>query len=95
MSHKGCVAVTLRVPEDAGYPMSRSRTAPPNLERLPGILREIAEVHESLDRIEHEVVQLLRDATPATWEAIADELGIARQTAEKRFKWPKRRRSTG
>lgn len=75
--------------------MSRPRTAPPNLERLPGILREIAAMHDGLDRLEHEVVQLLRDVSPATWEAIADELGIARQTAEKRFKWPKRRRSTG
>ena len=28
----------------------------------------------------------------ATWETIGDELGIARQTAEKRFKTPRRRR---
>lgn len=74
--------------------MPRPRSDPPDFTRLPGILREIAEMHDSLDRIEHEVVQLLRDTTPVTWEMIGDELGIARQTAEKRFKWPKRRRST-
>lgn len=66
----------------------------PDLSRLPGILREIEKMHDGLDRLEHEVVQLLRDAVPATWQAIADELDIARQTAEKRFKKPKRRRST-
>lgn len=75
--------------------MPRPRSNPPNLARLPGILREIAAMHDSLDQIEHEVVQLLRDASPpTTWQAIADELDIARQTAEKRFKKPKRRRST-
>lgn len=77
--------------------MPRPRSEPPDLSRLPGILREIMAMHDSLDRLEHEVVQLLRDASPATWEAIADELGISRQAAEKRFQWPKRRRrrSTG
>lgn len=75
--------------------MGRLRSEPPNLGRLPLILQEIADLRaETADRLavlEHEVVQLCRDAG-ATWEAIGDELGIARQTAEKRFKQPRRRR---
>lgn len=72
--------------------MPRPRTDPPNLARLAGIMHDLAEVRQTVDRLEHEVIQLVRDTSGATWEAIGDELGIARQTAEKRFKRAKRRR---
>jgi hypothetical protein len=77
--------------------MARPRSEPPNLGRLPVILREIADLRaqtaDRLAELEYELVQLCRD-NGATWEAIGDELGIARQTAEKRFKQPRRRRAT-
>ena len=75
--------------------MGRPRSEPPNISRLPAILQEIADLRaETADRLadlEYQVVQLCRDVN-ATWEVIGDELGIARQTAEKRFKKPRRRR---
>jgi hypothetical protein len=75
--------------------MSRPRSEPPNISRLPAILQEIADLRgQTADRLavlEHQVVQLCRDVG-ATWEGIGDELGVARQTAEKRFKKPRRRR---
>lgn len=75
--------------------MARPRSEPPDISRLPAIIREIAELRanteERLAELEHEVVQLCRDVG-ATWEVVGDELGVARQTAEKRFKVPRRRR---
>lgn len=75
--------------------MGRPRSEPPDISRLPAIIREIAELRatteDRLAELEHQVVQLCRDVG-ATWEAVGDELGVARQTAEKRFKKPRRRR---
>lgn len=75
--------------------MGRPRSDPPHIERLAAILEDIAALRaETTDRLadlEYQVVQLCRDVN-ATWEVIGDELGIARQTAEKRFKKPRRRR---
>lgn len=76
-------------------PMTRPRSEPPNISRLPAILAEIADLRsQTADRLallEHQVVMLCRDVG-TTWENVGDELGIARQTAEKRFKQPRRRR---
>ena len=75
--------------------MVRPRSEASDISRLPHIISEIADLRgHVLDRLadlEHQVVQLCRD-TGSTWEAIGDELGVARQTAEKRFKRPRRRR---
>lgn len=78
--------------------MGRPRSDPLNLDRLPQILNEIrelqAQVSDRLAVLEHQVVQLCRD-NHASWESIGDELGVSRQTAEKRFKIPRRRRPGG
>jgi hypothetical protein len=78
--------------------MARPRSDPPDISRLPTIIREIADLRaqteDRLAELEHQVVQLCRDVG-ATWEVVGDELGVARQTAEKRFKVPRRRRPGG
>jgi len=75
--------------------MARPRSEIPDISRLPAILKEIADLRADTDQriaaLEYQVVQLCRDVG-ATWQAVADELDIARQTAEKRFKQPRRRR---
>jgi hypothetical protein len=77
--------------------MARPRSDPPNIARIREILEEITALREEtadrLAALEHQVVQLCRDVG-STWEQIGDEIGVARQTAEKRFKQPRRRRRT-
>lgn len=61
--------------------------------RYRRILDEIAALRSSLERLEVDVVQLLRDYG-VTWEAIGEGLDppISRQAAARRFEQPRRRR---
>lgn len=74
--------------------MTRPPSQTPNLARLSDLFSEIAEMHQVLERLEHNVVQFARDMG-ITWEAIgeAHDPPIARQTAQKRYSHPKPRRS--
>lgn len=62
--------------------------------QILAVLRELATLRRSLDRLEYENVMLVR-AAGATWEQIGDELGISRQAAARRFAQPRRRRPDG
>lgn len=61
--------------------------------RYRRILDEVGALRASLDRLEVDVVQLLRDYG-VTWEAIGEGLDppISRQAAARRFEQPRRRR---
>lgn len=54
------------------------------LVELDGLLDQVA-------RVEHEAIQVLREAG-ATWEEIGEALGISRQAARSRFERPRVRR---
>ena len=71
------VAFTLARVEDGGPAWRR-------------LLEVVAEARRSLDVIEFDAVQTVREAG-ATWEEIGDVLGISRQAARRRFEKPRRR----
>lgn len=51
---------------------------------IVAVLQDLAAARQVLDRLEYNVVTLLR-ASGATWEQIGDELGISRQYAQRRY----------
>ena len=60
------------------------------VERLAAFLREVAELRRHADAVEYRAVQLAR-SYGATWEDIAEPLGISRQAAASRFEKVRRR----
>ena len=63
--------------------------------RLRAVLSEIKALHETLQRLEHEVAHLAV-SLGVTWEELgeAHDPPVARQNAQKRYSHPKPRRRT-
>jgi hypothetical protein len=57
------------------------------------LLDDVAEMRRQGDKVEWDVVQLVREAG-ATWEEIGEVLGISRQAARQRFSKPRDRRKS-